>query len=249
MTGHAFERPRFRPAGDDAVLVELGDVISPEVNSKVRELFLAIDGRRLPGIVDVVPAYRSLLISYEPRRLTLQALQDAITTMAQSPGARPVRAPQVLRIPTRYGGDLGPDLEFVARHNGLTPEEVVGVHADTDYLVYMMGFTPGFPYLGGMSERIAAPRLETPRTATPAGSVGIAQRQTGIYPVESPGGWRIIGRTPIRLFDPTREPPVAIEAGDYVRFAAIDADAYAEIARQVEAGAYALDVSEKRQAD
>ncbi len=121
----------------------------------------------------------------------------------------------MVEIPTAYGGAFGPDLGFVAAHNGLAEDEVVAIHSGTDYLVYMMGFSPGFTYLGGLSERIAAPRLDTPRTAIPAGSVGIAQMQTGIYPVESPGGWRLIGRTPVPLFDPSRDPPVLVDAGDY----------------------------------
>ena len=123
---------------------------------------------------------------------------------------------------------------------------MVEIHAGADYLVYMMGFSPGFTYLGGMSEQIAAPRLKTPRTAIPAGSVGIAQQQTGIYPVESPGGWQIIGRTPVRLFDPGRRPPVLVEAGDYLRFVPIDADAFAEVDEAVRRGTWTLTRREKR---
>ena len=142
----------------------------------------------------------------------------------------PVPAPRVVEIPTAYGGDFGPDLPFVASHNGLSEADVVSIHAGADYLVYMMGFSPGFPYLGGMSERIATPRLTTPRTVIPAGSVGIAQAQTGVYPVESPGGWQLIGRTPIPLFDASRHPPVIVEPGDSIRFVPIGADEYDAIA-------------------
>jgi inhibitor of KinA len=136
-------------------------------------------------------------------------------------------------------------MPFVADYTGLDAEEVAVIHAGTDYLVYMMGFNTGFPYLGGMSARIAAPRLETPRTSVPAGSIGIAQQQTGIYPVESPGGWRLIGRSPIRLFDPSREPPVSVEAGDYLRFVQIDEHQYLEVEREVQSGRYQLAVLER----
>jgi KipI family sensor histidine kinase inhibitor len=152
----------------------------------------------------------------------------------------------VLHIPTHYGGEHGPDMEFVTRHTGLSEQEVVSIHAGTDYLVYMMGFNTGFPYLGGMSERIAVPRLETPRTVVPAGSVAIAQRQTGIYPVASPGGWRLIGRSPVRLFDAANEPPVAVEAGDYLRFVAINEEGYLDIEAQVQSGTYQFVVTHKR---
>jgi len=147
-------------------------------------------------------------------------------------------APRLGEIPTLYGGEYGPDIGAVAQHNGISEAEVISIHSGADYLVYMMGFLPGFPYLGGMSERIATPRLQTPRPSIPAGSVAIAERQTGIYPVESPGGWRIIGRTPVRLFDPGREPPVGIEPGDYLRFVPVDESGYADVQSRTRAGTY-----------
>jgi inhibitor of KinA len=165
-----------------------------------------------------------------------------VLSLAES-GSVTLPAPKVLQIPTCYGGPYGPDMPFVAAHTGLDPAEIAAIHAGTDYLVYMMGFNTGFPYLGGMSARIAAPRLETPRTSVPAGSIGIAQQQTGIYPVESPGGWRLIGRSPVRLFDPSREPPVSVEAGDYLRFVPIDAQQYGAIERDVQSGRYQLRVT------
>jgi inhibitor of KinA len=145
----------------------------------------------------------------------------------------------VVSIPVCYGGAFGPDLDFVAGHNKLSVQEVIDIHTSRPYQVYMLGFTPGFPYLGGMSERIAAPRLAQPRVAIPAGSVGIAGSQTGIYPIESPGGWQLIGRTPLRLFDPGSATPFLFAAGNYLRFTAIDADAFLEIRQQVESGSYA----------
>lgn len=241
-----YQQPRFLPAGDRSLVVELGDEISPDINRRIRDLVLAIEHRRIAGVVDLVPTYRSLLVYCDPLRVSLTELEREIAGLERHLGETPLPPPKVVEIPTCYGGWFGPDLEFVASHCKLTPDEVVRVHTGADYLVYMMGFTPGFTYLGGMSERIATPRLKTPRTLIPAGSVGIAQQQTGIYPVDSPGGWQLIGRTPVRLFDPQRDPPVVVEAGDYVRFAAIDRSTYDEIERQVQAGAYRLSVREQR---
>jgi len=224
----------------------LGDEISPDINRKIRDLVLAIERRRIAGVVDLVPTYRSLLVYCDPLRVSLADLEREIAGLLGHLGETPLPPPKVVEIPTCYGGWFGPDLEFVASHCKLSPADVVRIHTGADYLVYMMGFTPGFTYLGGMSERIATPRLKTPRTLIPAGSVGIAQQQTGIYPVDSPGGWQLIGRTPVRLFDPQRDPPVVVEAGDYIRFVAIDRGTYDNIELEVQAGAYRLAVREKR---
>jgi KipI family sensor histidine kinase inhibitor len=239
-----YAQPRFLLAGDRAVSVELADEISPGINRKIRALSAALGDLRLHGVVDLVPTYRSLLVYYDPLHVDLPDLQERILELS-SVEQPSLPRPRTLHIPTHYGGEHAPDLEFVSQYTGLTPEEVASIHAGADYLVYMMGFNTGFPYLGGMSPRIAVPRLETPRTIVPAGSVGIAQQQTGIYPVESPGGWRLIGRSPLRLFDPRRDPPVAIQAGDYVRFVPIDQARYRDIEQQVLSGAYEFVVTEK----
>jgi inhibitor of KinA len=210
--------PRYLPAGDRGLVVEFGDRIDPAINRRVRDLFVALDAAHVDGVVELVPTYRSLLVEFDPLRLAPESLVETVGQTLARLADVPPPEPRTLEVPTVYGGEFGPDLAFVASHNGLTEDEVVRIHSGTDYLVYMMGFSPGFPYLGGMSERIATPRLKTPRTAIPAGSVGIAQAQTGIYPVESPGGWQLIGRTPLRLFDARRQPPVLVEAGDYIRF-------------------------------
>jgi inhibitor of KinA len=236
--------PRYLVAGDAALVVEFGDAIDPAINRRVRELLLSIDRAGIDGICDLVPSYRSLLVLYDPLRTTFEDLRGRLGDLQAHAADRPVPPPRVVEIPTAYGGVFGPDLPFVARHNGLTEREVVAIHAGTDYLVYMMGFSPGFTYLGGMSERIAAPRLETPRTAIPAGSVGIAQQQTGIYPVESPGGWRLIGRTPVSLFDPSRNPPVIADAGDYIRFVPVAPDEYSAIEDGIRQGTWTLRVEE-----
>ncbi len=238
--------PRYLVAGEAALVVEFGDAIDPEINRRVRQLCRAVDAARVPAVRDLVPTYRSLLVSYDPRSTTFDALKDALQRLEGSIAGTETPPARVVEIPTAYGGSFGPDLPFVAAHNHLTEAEVVAVHAGSDYLVYMMGFSPGFAYLGGMSERIAAPRLKTPRTAIPAGSVGIAQQQTGIYPVESPGGWQLIGRTPVTLFDPSRVPPVFVEAGDFVRFVPVSAADYAAIDRDVRDGRWSLTTRETR---
>jgi KipI family sensor histidine kinase inhibitor len=238
------EAPRYLVAGDAALVVEFGDRIDPTVNRRVRELCVALDRAQPDGVRDLVPTYRSLLVNYDPRVTTFDALRARLADIEKGLSATLSPPPRVVEIPTSYGGDDGPDLPFVAGHAGLTADEVVAIHSGASYLVYMMGFSPGFTYLGGMSERIAAPRLKTPRTAIPAGSVGIAQQQTGIYPVESPGGWQLIGRTPVRLFDPSREPPVVVEAGDYIRFVPVSRGEYQRIQDGLNAGTWTLSVRE-----
>ena len=229
---------RFVPAGDKAFVIELGAGISPEINRSVHNLLLAIEKQGIPGVLDMVPTYRSILINYDPLTLPPNELEGRVRELTQDLDETPPTASRVVELPTAYGDDHGPDLGYVAVYNGLTEEEVIALHSGTDYLVYMMGFTPGFTYLGGMSEKIATPRLQTPRTAIPAGSVGIAERQTGVYPIESPGGWQLIGRTPVRLFDPSKQPPVIAEPGDYVRFVPVSPEEYRRILEEVGNGVY-----------
>ena len=220
-------------------MVELGDDISPETNRKVHNLLRAIERRGIPSVTDLVPTYRSLLVLYDPMQTTLADLQTALPEILESMDEHALEKPRVVHIPTLYSEEYAPDLESVAEQAGLSPEEVVSLHSGTDYLVYMMGFTPGFPYLGGLAEELATPRLETPRAAIPAGSVGIAESQTGVYPVESPGGWRLIGRTPVPLFDLRREPPSLLAAGDYARFVPLSGeDEYLQILDLAEKGEY-----------
>ncbi len=231
----------FLDAGEQGLVVEFGTRIDPEVNRRVHRAGALITAARIPGIIEIVPTYRSLLVYFDPLATARRELGERIRTLIGDGGpeeaaARPGR---VIEIPVGYGGELGPDLDFVASHTGLPPEEVIAIHISVPYLVYMIGFTPGFPYLGGMSERIATPRLEKPRTAIPGGSVGIAGSQTGIYPIASPGGWQIIGRTPVKLFDPAAAAPFLFAAGDHLQFKAVTAAEYAAVAGQVAAGTYA----------
>ena len=241
-----YETPKFLSAGDRAVVIELGDSISPECNRRVHNLVAAVEKKAMPEIVDLVPTYRSLLVLYDPIRVTHAEMEERLSAIEHDLVDSEAENIRVVHLPTLYGGEYGPDLEFVAENAGLTVEEVVETHSGTDYLVYMMGFTPGFPYLGGMDEKLAAPRLKTPRGKIPAGSVGIAESQTGVYPMESPGGWRLIGRTPLRLFDARREPPSLVQAGDYVHFAPVSSDEeYRRIESAVAAGEYDLKVTTK----
>ena len=231
-----YERPRFLPGGEKALFIEFGNVITPELNCRVRHMLLAIEKAGIPGVIEAVPTYRSLLLYYDPLQIGYKELRERLEALEQKPEDSEFPKPTVTEVPTIYGNEYGPDLEFVAKHNGLTPEEVVQIHAGTAYLIYMLGFMPGFVYLGGMSPKIATPRLETPRIKIPGGSVGIAGSQTGIYPAESPGGWQLIGRTPLKLFDPYRQPPALLQAGNYVTFVSITPQEFARIKGEVEQG-------------
>ena len=207
--------------GDRGLLVELGDEISPSVNRKVRELFITLEDRAIDGILEAVPSYRSLLLVYEPLKVSLSTLKKTIGELQDTLDRSKIPEPKKLEIPVVYGGEHGPDLEWVARYHKISPEEAVKRHTENIYQVYMIGFTPGFAYMGELPENIATPRRETPRTAIPAGSVGIAQKETGIYPVASPAGWQIIGRTPLKLFDEKKKPPALMEMGDRIQFFSI----------------------------
>ncbi len=244
-----YERPRFLPGGDRALFIELGDTIDPELNRRVRRLLLTIQEAALPGLVEVVPAYRSLLVYYEPRQIRRRELRARLDDLIHESLTAELARPKVTEIPVAYGGEYGPDLGAVADHNQLSPEEVVRLHTGATYLIYMMGFIPGFAYLGGMSPRIATPRLPTPRTAIPAGSVGIAGSQTGIYPAESPAGWQVIGRTPVELFLPRRQPPALLQMGDYVRFVPVSDEEFHVIKKKVGQGTYKMEETPVTQED
>jgi inhibitor of KinA len=234
----------FEPIGDKAILVELTREIDPDTNRKVRNLWAALEKEPIDGLGEIVPGYCSLLVYYDPSEIRSDALRAEIEAVVEKITEIELPPPKVYHLPVLYGGEDGPDLDFVADENDLTPQEVIDVHTSREYLIYMIGFSPGFPYLGGMSEDIAAPRLPDPRTVTPARSVGIAETETGVYPVESPGGWRIIGRTPVELFTPQEDPPVLLEMGDYVKFYRISEDRYGEIREAVEQGSYEVEITE-----
>ena len=236
-----YDKPLFFPAGDLALVVELGDAISPEINRKVRSLTDALEEGSIPGVFDFLPTYRSVLVYYDPLKVTSGEVQDGIERLLESAEVTDTGMRHIVHIPTLYGGNMGPDIAFVAEHNSIDEQEVIRIHSSADYLVYMMGFSPGFAYLGGLDGRLATPRLQSPRTEIPAGAVGIAETQTGVYPMASPGGWQLIGRTPLKLFDPARARPVLLSAGDYVRFVPIESqEAYDDILLRVESGEYSV---------
>ena len=217
----SYNAVKYRIMGDRSLIVELGDTISPEVNRQVRELDIAISQNPIEGIIETIPAYRSLLIIYNPLKIHVSWLKKWIEDCQKRIQDIHFPEPKNVKIPVVYGGDYGPDLEWVAQYHKMSIEEVIHLHTETMYQVYMIGFTPGYPYMGDLPEKIVTPRRETPRTSVPSGSVAVAQNQTGIYPVESPGGWHVIGRTPLKLFDLKRQPPALLEMGNLVEFYAI----------------------------
>ena len=250
-------KARFLVAGDSAIVVEFGDAIDDRVNDLVYSLAAALEDAP-PWLVELVPTYRSLLVQYDPLAAGYTDVADHLERLtsgstpelnadhpAAGHSARPVLRARVYKLPVAYGGEHGPDLATVAQHSGLSEDEVVRIHSSTDYRVFMIGFAPGFPYLGGMDQRIACPRLKTPRTRVPAGAVGIAESQTGVYPNESPGGWQLIGLTPAPLFDASRDPPSLIQPGAFVRFVPVDHAEFEQIKGEIAAGSYEVSVEER----
>ena len=242
-----YDALKLIPAGDQTLVVELGDEIDADLNRRVHDLTHLVEEQRICGVVDLTPTYRSLLVQYDATETSLGEISNAIRDLDDRQGTGSSEQPLVVHVPTLYGGEFGPDLEDIAERAGVPVAEAINIHSSEEYLVYMMGFTPGFPYLGGLDERLATPRLETPRQEIPAGTVGIAESQTGIYPVSSPGGWRLIGRTPLNLFDPSRESPSLLSAGDYLRFVPIDnEDEFKAIQDSVAEGTYETTMSVKQ---
>ncbi len=239
-----YKKAKYLAAGDKGMVIEFGNSISKEINRKLRSMVLALENSDTPGIIEVVPTYRSLLITYDPLVWKFAELAAHLEELENKLASLTIPNPRIILLPVVYGGEYGPDLPFVCEHSGLTQAEVIKIHTGTNYLIYMLGFTPGFPYLGGMDQRIATPRLKNPRTKIPGGSVGIAGSQTGVYPLESPGGWQLIGRTPLRLFDPEQHQPALLQAGDYVRFYQVTEEEYQTLLQQVKEGTYTVETRE-----
>lgn len=233
-----YDHAKYLVAGDCGIVVEIGNEISNAVNQKVRGFLITLESAEIEGIISINPTYRSLLIEYDPLIIGYEELTSHLMEMENQLADIQLPSPRVLEVPTLYGGEHGPDLEFVAEHANLSVEEVIRIHSSTDYPVFMLGFSPGFPYLGGMDPAIETPRLKNPRASIPGGSVGIAGKQTGMYPQQSPGGWQLIGRTPIQLYDPLREPAILHQTGDIIRFVPITREQYDEIERAVADGTY-----------
>lgn len=216
-------KPTISPVGDRAISIDFGQVIDPTINRHIRQTIERIKELQLDGIIELVPTYCALLVEYDAMLYSYSEICNIIEPTLEEGMANTINElVTVVEVPTVYGGEFGPDLSFVASHNHLSEDEVISIHSGTDYLVYMLGFIPGFTYLGGMDPRIATPRLSSPRTLIPAGSVGIAGEQTGTYPSDSPGGWQIIGRTPVTMYDMSKAQAALLKAGDYVRYVPID---------------------------
>ena len=216
----------YIPSGDSAFLVKFGNEISEEINRKVRTYFIALSEKKIEGIIECVPSYTDLMVVYNPLIIQYKELLGELKVVAQNISDIEIPEARTVEIPVLYGGKFGDDMEAVKSHTGLSEQEIIEAHSGRKYLVYMLGFTPGFCYLGGMNKDIATPRKEVPSQKILAGSVGIAAEQTGIYPIESPGGWQIIGRTPYKLFDPNRKPEFLLQAGDYLKFYPISEEEY-----------------------
>jgi inhibitor of KinA len=236
------DKLKFLRQGENGLVVEFGNEIDPYINTLVHSLARNVASEYADLIEAVVPTYRSFLIFFDPLVITRKELIEKIKNTAAALQAVSLDSgtTRTVIIPTLYGGEVGSDIEFVATYNQLTIDEVIKIHTSTPYRIYMMGFTPGFPYLGGMSDKIATPRLKTPRTKIPTGSVGIAGAQTGLYPIESPGGWQLIGRTPLKVFNPESKAPFIYAAGDFLQFESISTEEYARIQKEVELGIYIL---------
>ena len=240
-------KPTISPVGDRAISIDFGQVIDPTINRHIRQTIERIKELQLDGIIELVPTYCALLVEYDAMLYSYSEICNIIEpTLEEGMTNTTNELVTVVEVPTVYGGEFGPDLSFVASHNHLSEDEVISIHSGTDYLVYMLGFIPGFTYLGGMDPRIATPRLSSPRTLIPAGSVGIAGEQTGTYPSDSPGGWQIIGRTPVTMYDMSKAQAALLKAGDYVRYVPIDESEfhrikslgsdYVPVIREVEVG-------------
>ena len=240
-------KPTISPVGDRAISIDFGQVIDPTINRHIRQTIERIKELQLDGIIELVPTYCALLVEYDAMLYSYSEICNIIEpTLEEGMTNTTNELVTVVEVPTVYGGEFGPDLSFVASHNHLSEDEVISIHSGTDYLVYMLGFIPGFTYLGGMDLRIATPRLSSPRTVIPAGSVGIAGEQTGTYPSDSPGGWQIIGRTPVTMYDMSKAQAALLKAGDYVRYVPIDESEfhrikalgtdYVSVIREVEVG-------------
>lgn len=229
---------RMCPVGDQAILCEFGNKIDEKINDEVQALTRQIKSASLRGVTELLPTYRSLLVFYDSSRISYKKLSKTIGSFHRDSTGQESGNKKTRIVPCLYGGECGPDLSDMADQLGMSEAEIVNIHKSVDYKIYMLGFLPGFVYLGGLDERIHMPRLDVPRTKIPERSVGIGGNQTGVYPMESPGGWRLIGSTPLDFYNPVNTPPVLCEAGEYIRFEPVTEQEYQSIRKDVERGSY-----------
>lgn len=235
-------KTEFLIAGDRGLIIKFGDTIDGETNNRIRSFCSVLEKKRIEGIVEVVPTFNSLSVYYDPCVIKGDRLIKKLSSLLKKCGTNFQNGGKTFVIPVLYGGKWGEDLNDVAAHAHLTADEVIKIHSSTDYLIYMLGFLPGFAYLGGLDDRIVTPRLDTPRTKIHAGAVGIGGEQTGIYPLASPGGWRLIGTTPVKIYDADREEPILYKAGDKIRFKPVTEDEFYEIEKAVNENRYEVTV-------
>ena len=222
---------QFQPASDQSLLIYFSQQITQDAHQHVRKLLRLLEREPIAGVRNLNPAYSSILVSFDALRLNHADLEEILRGYIRRLDAMRLPKGRELKIPACYGGEFGPDLSDVASLHGLTPAQVIELHASVTYVVYFLGFVPGFAYLGELPEALATPRLDSPRRSTPPGSVGIAGNQTGVYPFVTPGGWRLIGRTPIAMFRPNRKAMSFLAIGDRVRFVPISAARFAALER------------------
>lgn len=229
---------KLLPAGDRAIVAEFGNEIDPAINNQVHALAKKLTEQRPEGLMELVPTFRSLLIHYDPALLSYASLRNMLEQLSDDLAHTGTEQKRILMIPCCYGSHFGPDLAGLERHTGLTRDEIIALHSSVDYKIYMLGFLPGFVYLGGLDKRLEAPRLSTPRVKIPRGSVGIGGSQTGVYPLDSPGGWRLIGSTPLDFYRPDRPNPMLCQAGEYMRFVPVTSSDYYDIRQMAARGDY-----------
>lgn len=238
------EKISILTAGDSAVTVEFANEISPDINRRVIAFGRALAKKKIKGVLEFIPTFRSVTVFYDPCLISYGRLCKLLMRMAENTEAIGEDTKRVFYIPVCYEEAYAPDMHTVMEHTGLSRQSIIELHSGRDYLIYMLGFLPGFAYLGGLDERLHTPRLATPRTRIEAGSVGIGGSQTGIYPLDSPGGWQLIGKTPVRPYEERRENPILYRAGDYIRFVPIKEKEYQEIDMYCRAGNYHCQVKE-----
>lgn len=236
---------KYLPAGDRAMVVEFGNAIDADMNNQVHGLAEKIREKKLKGVEEAVPAFRSLLIYYNPLYTSFERLKKELKDYSSDAAGLSGRKKRILKIPCCYGARFGIDLKDMEEYTGLDRDEIIDIHSSVDYKIYMMGFLPGFVYLGGLDERLHIPRLAAPRVKIQPGAVGIGGNQTGVYPLASPGGWRLMGGTPVDFYNPDRQEPILCKAGEYIRFVPISIDDYYDIRRMIVKNQYQIEITEE----